>query len=128
MRVLLDSHTVLWAAEGSDELPTAVAGLIGDLRNRVAVSVATIWELTLKAHAGRLRLPEAPAAYFDGVVRDFGYDLIPIHQRHVAALDELPAIHTDPFDRMLVAQAVAEDLELVTGDVTLRRYPIRTIW
>ena len=128
MRLLLDSHTVLWAATDDDRLPDNVRELIADRRNRVVVSVASTWELTLKALAGRLRLPEPPAAYFDGLVRDFGLDLLAVRQGHVAALPELPEIHEDPFDRMLVAQALAEDLDLVTGDERIRRYPVRTIW
>jgi PIN domain nuclease of toxin-antitoxin system len=128
VRVLADSHTVLWATLDDDRLPIAVRDLVADPRNRMVVSVATMWELTIKALTGKLRLPEPPTPYFEGLVHDFGYELLPIHQRHVAALPELPAIHDDPFDRMLVAQALVEDLELVTGDERMRRYPIRTIW
>lgn len=128
MRVLLDSHTILWATLADERLPLAIRALVEDRSNLVAVSVATTWELTMKALAGRLRLPEPPATYFDGLLRDFGYELLPVHQRHVAALPELPAIHADPFDRMLVAQALVEDLDLVTGDERIRRYPVRTIW
>ena len=128
MRVLLDSHAVLWATLDDDRLPRSVRALIEDRTTHVAISVATTWELTMKALAGRLRLPEPPETYFDGLVRDFGYELLPIHQRHVSALPELPSVHADPFDRMLVAQAVVEDIELVTGDEYLRRYPVRTIW
>ncbi len=128
MRLLLDSHAVLWATLADDRLPPGIRDLVADPRNRIIMSVATTWELTIKAHAGKLRLPEPPAPYFDGLARDFGYQLLPIQQRHVDALSELPAIHDDPFDRMLVAQALVEDLELVTGDERMRRYPIRTIW
>lgn len=128
MRVLLDSHTILWATLADERLPLAIRALVEDRSNLVAVSVATTWELTMKALAGRLRLPEPPATYFDGLLRDFGYELLPVHQRHVAALPELPAIHADPFDRMLVAQALVEDLDLVTADERIRRYPVRTIW
>ncbi len=128
MRVLLDSHVFLWLAMGDDRLPTAVRDLIEDVRTRSVVSVATTWELTLKALAGRLRLPGPPAEHFAEHVEEFGYEVLPIHQRHVDALPELPAIHDDPFDRMLVAQALVEDLELVTGDERLRAYPVRTIW
>ncbi|HJS26416.1 MAG TPA: type II toxin-antitoxin system VapC family toxin [Actinomycetota bacterium] len=128
MRVLLDSHTVLWATLADERLPSAVAALIEDRSNLVTISVATTWELTTKALAGRLTLPEPPETYFDGLVRDFGYELLPNHQRHVAALPELPAIHADPFDRMLVAQALVEDLDLVSGDDRIRRFPVRTIW
>jgi PIN domain nuclease of toxin-antitoxin system len=126
--MLLDSHTVLWATLDDDRLPAGVRDLVADPRRRIVMSVATTWELTMKALAGRLSLPEPPAQYFEGLVDDFGYELLPIHQRHVSALSELPAIHDDPFDRMLVAQALVEDLELVTGDERLRAYPVRTIW
>jgi PIN domain nuclease of toxin-antitoxin system len=128
VRCLLDSHAVLWATLDDERLPDSVRDLIADRTNHIAISVASTWELTMKALIGRLRLPEPPETYFEGLVRDFGYELLPIHQRHVAALPELPAIHADPFDRMLVAQALVEDIDLVTGDSYLGRYPIRTIW
>jgi len=92
------------------------------------LSVATTWELTLKTLAGRLRLPEPPATYFDGLIRDARFEVLPVEQRHVAVLQELPRIHDDPFDRMLVAQALVDDLDLVSGDERIRRYPVRTVW
>ena len=128
MRVLLDSHTILWATLADDRLPRSVFELIEDPSNALVVSVATTWELTVKTMSGRLELPEPAETYFDGLVRDFGYELLPVHQRHVAALPGLPAIHGDPFDRILVAQALVEDLDLVSGDERIRRYPVRTIW
>jgi PIN domain nuclease of toxin-antitoxin system len=128
VRVLLDSHTILWATLADDRLPRSVLELIEDPSNALVVSVATTWELTVKAMSGRLGLPEPAETYFDGLVRDFGYELLPVHQRHVASLPGLPAIHGDPFDRMLVAQALVEDLDLVSGDERIRRYPVRTIW
>jgi len=126
--VLVDSHTVLWATLADERLSAGARELIADARTRIVLSVATTWELTIKAMAGRLRFPEPPDAYFDGLVRDFGYEVLAIHQRHVDALPELPGIHADPFDRMLIAQALVEDLDLVTGDDRIRSYPIRTVW
>jgi PIN domain nuclease of toxin-antitoxin system len=128
VRVLLDSHAFLWAATADDRLPPAVEGLIEDGGTRVFISVATTWELTLKVMGGKLRLPGPPAEHFAEHIERFRADLLPIHQRHVSALPELPAIHADPFDRMLVAQALVEDLALVTADERIRRYPVRTIW
>lgn len=128
MRVLLDSHVFLWSADRVDRLPPPVYDLISDARTRIVVSVATTWELTIKALSGKLTLPKPPDEHFSEHVERFGCELLPVHQRHVAALQELPAIHADPFDRMLVAQALVEDIDLVTGDEILRRYPIRTIW
>jgi PIN domain nuclease of toxin-antitoxin system len=128
VRLLLDSHALLWETTGDDRLPGPVRLLIDDPRNRLVLSVATTWELTLKSLAGRLRLPEPPAAYFDDLIRDAPFEVLAVEQRHVALLPELPEIHDDPFDRMLVAQALADDLDLVTGDERIRRYPVRTIW
>lgn len=128
MRVLLDSHAVLWNEAGDERLPRAVRDLIEHPSTRLVLSVASIWELTLKALEGRLRLPEGPADYFEALVRDLRFEVLPVEQRHVAALSELPDIHDDPFDRMLVAQALVEDLELVSGDERIRRYPVRTLW
>lgn len=128
MRVLVDSHTVLWATLDDERLSAGARELIADARTRIVLSVATTWELTIKAMAGRLRLPEPPDVYFDGLVRDFGYEVLSVHQRHVDALPDLPGIHGDPFDRMLIAQALVEDLDLVTGDDRIRSYPIRTVW
>ncbi len=128
MRVLLDAHALLWSSDEVDRLPRSVFELIEDPRNRLVVSVATIWELTIKALSGRLSLPKPPDEHFDEHLERFGCEVLPVEQRHVAALGELPAIHGDPFDRMLVAQALVEDLDVVTGDEVLRSYPIRTIW
>lgn len=128
MRVLLDSHALVWHVIGDEGLPDGVRDLVDDPRTRIVLSVATIWELTLKALRGRLRLPEPPAGFFEALVGDVRFEVLPIEQRHVAALSELPDIHDDPFDRMLVAQALVEDLDLVSGDERVRRYPVRTIW
>ncbi|MEX0755612.1 MAG: type II toxin-antitoxin system VapC family toxin [Actinomycetota bacterium] len=128
MRVLVDAHAVLWAAVDDERLPGSVRELLADTKTRLVLSVATIWELTLKSMADRLRLPEPPEQYFEGLIRDFGYEVLPIHQRHVLALPELPTVHGDPFDRILVAQAVVEEIAVVTGDPHLREYPIHTLW
>jgi PIN domain nuclease of toxin-antitoxin system len=128
VRILLDSHAFLWAATDDQRLPRPVVELIEEPSTRVFISVATTWELTLKVLAGKLRLPAPPAEHFAEHIERFRSELLPIHQRHVSALPELPAIHADPFDRMLVAQALVEDIDLVTGDERLRRYPVRTIW
>lgn len=128
MRLLLDSHAFLWSAVDDARLPQAVRDLIEDAGTRVSVSVVTTWELTLKVLAGRLRLPKPPAEHFEEHIELFRLDVLPIHQRHVAAIPELPTIHADPFDRMLVAQALVDDLDLVTGDEVVRSYPIRTVW
>lgn len=128
MRVLLDAHSFLWMAGDDDRLPSAVRDLLLDPRTQASLSIATTWELTIKALKGKLRLPMSPPEYFEARRIALSLDFLPVYQRHVDALPELPEIHGDPFDRMLVAQALVEDLEIVTGDSAIARYPVRTIW
>ncbi len=129
MRLLLDSHALLWFLLGDAErFPLGIKDLVEDPKVTVAVSVTSQWELMLKALAGRLHLPDAPERFLVDLPVEAGFRLIHVQPRHVAALAELPVIHADPFDRMLVAQALVEDFDLVTGDEQLRRYPVRTLW
>lgn len=128
MSLLLDSHALLWYLLDDDALPSQVKARIEDPAERIAVSVVSQWELMLKAMTKRLRLPDAPERFLFDVVDDAGFRMIQVQPRHVQALAELPAIHADPFDRMMVAQALVEDYDLVTGDETLRSYPVRTLW
>ena len=129
MRLLLDSHALLWFLLGdADRFPSHVRDLIDDPRTHVAVSVTSLWELMLKATAGRLRLPDAPERFLIDLPPEAGFRVIDVQPRHVAALVDLPQIHRDPFDRMLVAQALVEDLDLVTSDETLRSDPGRSLW
>jgi PIN domain nuclease of toxin-antitoxin system len=127
--LLLDSHAVLWFLLGDgDRFPAAVRDRIEDPGERVVVSVASQWELMLKAGTGKLSLPDAPERFLFDVVDEAGFRLLHVQPRHAQALAELPQLHADPFDRMLVAQALVEDLTLVTGDEVLHRYPVATLW
>ena len=128
MNVLLDSHALVWYLLHDDRLPEWIFDLLEDRSTRVTVSVASIWELMMKAVAGRLRLPVEPASFLVDVPLEAGFRLLDVQPRHVAMLSELPQIHRDPFDRMLIAQALVEDLDLVTSDETLRSYPVRSLW
>ena len=129
VKVLLDSHALLWFLRGDDDrFPSQMRELIEDPTTAVWVSVASQWELMIKALGRRLRLPDAPERFLVDLPQEAGFRVLPIHERHVAVLAELPAIHSNPFDRMLIAQALVENLELVTGDDVLRGYPVRTIW
>lgn len=129
MRLLLDSHALLWFLRGDeDRVPDGVRSLVEDPSVHVAVSVVSQWELMLKALAGRLRLPDAPEAFLIDLPREEGFRVIDVQPRHIRALPELPALHADPFDRLLIAQALVEGMTLVTGDATMRRYPVETLW
>ena len=128
MNVLLDSHALVWYLLHDERLPEWVFDLLEDRATRVTVSVASLWELMTKATAGRLRFPTEPASFLVDVPLEAGFRLLDVQPRHVAMLAELPQLHGDPFGRMLVAQALVEDLDLVTGDETLRSYPVRSLW
>jgi PIN domain nuclease of toxin-antitoxin system len=124
MRLLLDTHVALWAIADSPRLSETARRLISDAENQVIVSAATIWEISIKHALGRggpnaMPIPGSQAAaYF----REAGYEVLAISAAHAAAAEELPPIHADPFDRMLVAQAMNEPLRLLTADSRVLRY------
>lgn len=121
MRLLLDTHVALWAITDDSRLPQAARALIGDARNEVAVSAASIWEIAIKHGLGRGDMPVSgrnALAYF----RQAGYRMLDITAEHAAAIESLPPIHSDPFDRILVAQALIEPLRLLTRDALLATY------
>jgi PIN domain nuclease of toxin-antitoxin system len=128
VRLLIDSHAVLWSVEDESKLPSRIARLLANGRNRQFVSIATIWELATKVSLGRLRLTRP----FDVVMRDaieiHGYELLEVSMGHALRVATLPPLHGDPFDRMLVAQAIEERCTLVTSDRALDAYPVETLW
>ncbi len=123
MRLLLDSNVLLWALGGDDRLGSEARARIADPASVVWVSAATVWELEIKRARGRLRLPADLAA----AVRERGGRELAVSFEHGAEAARLPPHHRDPFDRMLVAQARAESLVLVTGDAELGRYDVRIL-
>ncbi|MEV0789454.1 type II toxin-antitoxin system VapC family toxin [Kribbella sp. NPDC050459] len=118
-RLLLDTHVLLWWAQDADELSDELKERI-DTELEVYVSAATLWELSIKAAAGKIDLPDDLS---DWVERS-GLRALPIDMAHAAVAGLLPMIHRDPFDRMLVAQAVAERLTLVTRDRFIQKYDV----
>lgn len=124
MRLLLDSHVFLWSAFDPERLPDGARSAIADLDVPVFVSVVTIWELNIKIGAGKLGV----AGDLVEMVAGLGCSTLPIHLHHAALVRNLPPLHRDPFDRMLVAQARAEGLTLVTADRMIRQYEVPVLW
>ena len=121
MQLLLDTHVALWAIADDARLPAAARVLIQAPENEVLVSVVSVWEIAIKHALGKGDMPISGAqalAFF----RQAGYKLLPVLAEHAAAVEALPAIHADPFDRLLVAQAFHEPLKLLTHDATSARY------
>lgn len=120
--LLLDSHVVLWWLDGKHLAPEAQAA-IDDPTTTALVSIATAWELAIKAGLGRLELPENLGV----ALAEEGLELLGVRLEHTSAVRDLPPLHRDPFDRMLVAQARTEHLTLVTRDERLMAYDVETL-
>ncbi|OGV66059.1 MAG: twitching motility protein PilT [Lentisphaerae bacterium RIFOXYB12_FULL_65_16] len=121
MRILLDTHVALWAITDDVRLPELARGLILDSQNEIFVSAASVWEIAIKHSLARHDMPvsgKQATAWFQVA----GYVLLSISAIHAAAIEELPQIHADPFDRLIVAQALTEPLRLLTHDQTVARY------
>ncbi len=121
MNLLVDTHIALWALAGDERLPAAARDLIADGKNRVFASVASMWEIAIKRSIKPDRMPLSGVEFLH-FCEEAGYESLPIRERHVIALESLPPIHADPFDRILVAQARAESLVFLTHDAALAEY------
>jgi PIN domain nuclease of toxin-antitoxin system len=128
MRLLLDTHTLLWWFMSDPQLPERVAAVILDDANEVLVSAASAWEIATKHRLGKL--PEAREAHprFEELVAADGFAYLSVSHRHGLRAGAYEAAHGDPFDRMLAAQAEIEELLLVTRDPAFKLFPIKTLW
>ncbi len=127
-RLLLDTHAFLWWISDDPRLSRPAREAIADGRNAVFLSAASAWEMAIKSGLGRLRLPEDLEAFLAEQLRANGFKPLPVTLSHALAVRQLPDHHKDPFDRMLVAQAIREDLTLVSGDAEIARYPVPRLW
>lgn len=126
MKLILDTHLLLWAAgseiHSSNELTDEAAALIDDLANELFFSAASLWEITIKNSLGRADFSVDPHLLLRGLL-DNGYSELPINSMHTLGVSSLPNIHKDPFDRLLVSQATAEGITLLTCDPLVASYP-----
>ena len=122
MKVLLDTHVLLWAAGMPARLTDEVRSLVEDPETDVVFSAASLWEIAVKNGLGREDFKVDPRLLRRGLL-EHGYTELPVTGAHALAVDLLPPIHKDPFDRMLVAQAQVEGITLVTADDVVARYP-----
>lgn len=128
MKLLLDTCTFLWALSGVPPLPPRVAEMVRNPDNDVFLSAASAWEIAIKHAAGRLTLPEHPERFVPAMRAARGFTALAIDEESALHASRLPSIHRDPFDRLLVSQAIVHGLTILTPDPVMAKYPARTIW
>ncbi|MGQ0733867.1 MAG: type II toxin-antitoxin system VapC family toxin [Acidobacteriota bacterium] len=127
MRVLLDTQCWLWMAAAPERLSARARALLDDADNELLFSSASAWEIAIKHALGRLQLPEPPARYVPSRTTALRTTPLAIEQAHALGAGALPPHHRDPFDRLLIAQAVAERVPIMTTDAVFERYDVRVI-
>jgi len=128
MRVLLDTHAFLWAITADQRLSAAAQRIFLGAGNTLLLSAASLWEIAIKVRIGKLPLPHPENRYLREQLSRNAIEVLRVEASHVLRLFELPDIHRDPFDRLLVAQCQVEGLPLVSGDAQLRQYAVEILW
>lgn len=128
MKVLLDTHTLLWWLTARPQLSERARDVIGNGENQVFVSAASGWEIAIKVRLGRLTLPDTPERFIPEQLRLNAMQSLPISLSHALRVHSLPDHHRDPFDRILVAQSQLENLPIVSADPLIAQYAVQVIW
>ena len=128
MKLLLDTHTFIWWDSEPAKLSPQAPALCQDRQNTLLLSVVSVWKMQIKRQLGKLKLALPLKEIVEAQQRINNVEMLPVTLVHVLALENLPAYHKDPFDRLLVAQAIVEEAVLVGGDPNIAKYPVQVIW
>lgn len=128
MKLLLDTNAFLFWGDDSPSLTSRARRAIETRENTCFVSLVTAWELAIKASIGKIRLAKPVRQFFIELVSANGFDVLPIELAHVSAVEKLPFHHKDPFDRLLAAQAIEENLTVVSADGIFKKYGAKRLW
>ena len=128
MRVLLDTHVLLWWVEGDRPLPARARAALADPENECLISLVSAWELAIKAGLGKLRLALPVKRYVVEHAAANGFRMLDIRMAHIGRVETLAPHHGDPFDRLLIAQAIEEKLPIVSADPVFRKYGVKRVW
>ena len=128
MKLLLDTHAFLWWIEGAPALGRRARAEIANPDSEVFVSLASCWELAIKLSLGKLRLTQSLDRFVPEQLTRNGFGLLSVELRHVVRVADLPFHHRDPFDRLLVAQALQDELAIISADRVLRKYGVTVVW
>jgi PIN domain nuclease of toxin-antitoxin system len=127
MKYLLDTHTFIWFLEGSDRLPSKLVEIIRDLNNDCYVSIASLWELSIKISSGKLEL-QTEFKDLENSIDILSLKILPVSFTEINQVFMLEFHHRDPFDRMIIAQSITEDLTIISKDKNFSLYPIKLLW
>lgn len=128
MKLLLDTHTFLWWITDSPELSVRVRDAIRNPENELFLSVASAWEMAIKVDLGRLHLPVRPDRFIPNQLAKNAIESLPIQMGHALNVSRLPLIHRDPFDRIIISQAILEKMPVVTRDADIAKYKVKILW
>ena len=128
MRVIIDTHVFLWWVEGNRVLPAKARAALANQENECLLSLASVWELSIKAGLGKLKLALPVQRYVTEHVSANRFRLLEIQLNHVGRVETLGSHHSDPFDRLLIAQALEDELPVVSADAVFGKYGVRRIW
>jgi PIN domain nuclease of toxin-antitoxin system len=128
VRVLLDTHALLWWISDDPRLSDRAREIIADGRNELFFSAASGWEISIKAGLGRLEVPEDLQRFISDQLSRNAVQSLPIYLSHALHIRNLPDHHRDPFDRILVSQAILEEMPLLSADPQISRYPVEVVW
>ena len=127
MKYLLDTHTVLWFFDEVEKLPEKTLETVMDLENQKFVSIVTAWELAIKISLGKLDFDGGVENFFNKIDEN-GFELLQLKKEHLRLVEVLPLLHRDPFDRLLIASVISEEMIFITADVNIQKYEISWIW
>jgi PIN domain nuclease of toxin-antitoxin system len=128
MKYLLDTMVWLWSVGPARTIGTAGLEILTSAQNEIYLSAASSWEIAIKTRLGKFQLPEAPAHYVPKRLAEQAIRSLPINQDHSLRVYDLPLHHSDPFDRLIIAQAIVEEMTVLTSDRIFEKYPIDVIW
>jgi PIN domain nuclease of toxin-antitoxin system len=127
VKYLIDTHVFIWFIEGSEQLPPNIRAKVLDINNDCYISIASLWEIAIKSSLGKLKL-NIPFTQIADFLLQTEIKVLPVEMTHLLVLTGLELIHRDPFDRIIIAQSISEELPLLSIDKQFSKYPIHLIW
>lgn len=127
MKFIIDSHTYIWYIDGNEKLSKKALSLIEDKQNEIFLSIASIWEISIKVQLGKLKLTNNFKGIADDLVK-LEIDVLPINLNDILQNSELPFIHRDPFDRMIISQSLQRNIPIISCDIIFDEYSVQRIW